>query len=244
MWSVGQARECTVTGMGLRVLTWNLKHGRAVPPAGRDLEEEFTGALGRWDWDVALLQEVPPWWPPTLAQRLGADERTVLTSRNSLLPLRRALAVRRPDLMKSSGGGANAILVRGGQILDHRQQRLCLFPERRWVHAVRVAPRDGFPTGAWIANLHLTVRNSRAATRETNAAAEAVLSWAAGEPAVLGGDFNLPRPTAAGFKRAGGHNVDHVLVCGMRPTTEADVLVRGLLSDHAPVTIELVLGES
>ena len=59
--------------MQLRVLTWNLMHGRAVPGAGRDLQAEFCDALGGWEWDVALLQEVPPWWPRTLAQRLESE---------------------------------------------------------------------------------------------------------------------------------------------------------------------------
>ncbi len=34
-----------VDGVAMRVLTWNLKHGRAVPSAGRDLFEEFAAAL-------------------------------------------------------------------------------------------------------------------------------------------------------------------------------------------------------
>ena len=55
--------------MRLRVLTWNLMHGRARPSAGRDLRPEFTAALAGWEWDVALLQEVPPWWPEPLARR-------------------------------------------------------------------------------------------------------------------------------------------------------------------------------
>ena len=76
--------------MPLRVLTWNLLHGRSVPPAGRELFDEFCAALAGWEWDVALLQEVPPWWPPALGARLGADQRSVLTSRNALLPVRRA----------------------------------------------------------------------------------------------------------------------------------------------------------
>ena len=58
----------------MRVLTWNLLHGRAVPPAGRDLFDEFADALAGWEWDVALLQEVPPWWPAELrGARLGAE---------------------------------------------------------------------------------------------------------------------------------------------------------------------------
>jgi hypothetical protein len=61
----------------------------------------------------------------------------VLTSRNALLPLRRAVAIRRPDLIKSNGGGCNAILVRGMHVLEQRALRLTVPPERRWVHGVR-----------------------------------------------------------------------------------------------------------
>src|SRR6185312_4538841 len=142
-------RRVYVASVRLRVLTWNLLHGRSVPGAGRDLSEEFVSALRGWEWDMALLQEVPPWWPSTLAERLGADQRSVLTSRNAVLPLRRAIAVRWPDLIKSNGGGANAILVRGDAVAEHRSRRLCLWPERRWVHAVRLRS-----AGVWVANLH------------------------------------------------------------------------------------------
>jgi len=124
----------------VRVLTWNLFHGRADPPAGRPLLHEFATTLAGWDWDVALLQEVPPWWPPLLARACGADARSARTSRNALLPVRRAIASRRPDLLKSNGGGADAILVRPPlRITAHGVRRLRVWPERRVVHAVRVA---------------------------------------------------------------------------------------------------------
>jgi endonuclease/exonuclease/phosphatase family metal-dependent hydrolase len=228
--------------MALRVLTWNLMHGRAMPPAGHYLEDEFAAALGRWDWDVALLQEVPPWWPETLGERLEADQRLVLTSRNVFLSARRALAIRWPDAMKSNSGGANAILVRRGKILEHRMLRLSLLPERRWVHAVQIALADDPQPALWMANLHLTVRNSEAATREASAAADAVLEWAGGAPVVLGGDFNQPSPSVPGFEQAGGHGVDHVFVRGLRVLDAGEVLVRGLLSDHAPVAVNLMPG--
>jgi endonuclease/exonuclease/phosphatase family metal-dependent hydrolase len=167
----------------MRVLVWNLFHGRADPPAGRPLLHEFAELLARWEWDIALLQEVPPWWPPLLARRCAAESRTALTSRNQLLPLRRAIASRAPDRLKSNGGGANAILVRTPwTITAHARRRLRIRPERRVVHAVRVAlPRtapgsvgaaggraaDGSPgddgprldrcapfAGAWVGNLH------------------------------------------------------------------------------------------
>src|SRR5687767_8092548 len=107
-------RKCLGKSGSIRrvlVLTWNLFHGRAQPPAGRALMGEFARTLAGWEWDVALLQEVQPWWPPVLARVAAARQVSVLTSRNSLLPLRRAIAVRAPDLIKANGGGANAILA-------------------------------------------------------------------------------------------------------------------------------------
>ena len=93
----------------MRVLTWNLFHGRSDPPAGRSLLNEFAATLDAWEWDVALLQEVPPWWPPLLGRACGASARTALTSRNWLLGLRREISARNPDVLKAWGGGANAI---------------------------------------------------------------------------------------------------------------------------------------
>jgi hypothetical protein len=142
----------------VRVVSWNLFHGRAVPPAGRPLLHEFATTLAGWEWDVALLQEVPPWWPALLARACGDDAVVahVRTSRNALLPVRRALSSRRPDLLKANGGGANAILLRGGLRYDaHARRRLRLRPERRWVHAVRlVDPARGPFHGAWVGNVH------------------------------------------------------------------------------------------
>ena len=51
----------------------------------------FAEPLASWSWDVALLQEVPPWWPAQLARAAHGEERSVLTSRNALAALRRAL---------------------------------------------------------------------------------------------------------------------------------------------------------
>lgn len=217
--------------MALRVLTWNLLHGRSAPGAGHDLFDEFCAALGAWEWDVALLQEVPPWWPPALGARLGADQRSVLTSRNALLPLRRAIAVRWPDLIKSNGGGANAILVRGDVVTEHRWRRLCLWPERRWVHAVRLER-----AGLWAANVH-----AGGPMRDAVRAAESALRWADGAPLVLGGDFNIRGLVLEGFEHAGGHEVDHVFVRGVQAGT-SEVLERGRLSDHAPVRVTIDSG--
>lgn len=220
----------------MRVLTWNLFHGRAVPGARRDLEAQFAAALGGWDWDVALLQEVPPWWPPALARACGAQERTALTSRNGLLALRRFLARRVPDLIRSNGGGANAILVRpaAGAIAAHRSVVLRRRPERRVCHAVELAG------GAWVANLHAQVHTEEGALADIAHAAAAALSWAGDTRALLGGDLNVRVPLAPGFEYLGGHGVDHILGRGFNAVGAPVLPARGGLSDHAPVIVRVV----
>lgn len=209
----------------MRVLTWNLFHGRSIPSAHRDLRPELAAALARWEWDVALLQEVPPWWPPLL----GADAHAMaLTSRNWGLPLRRAIAERWPDVIKSNGGGANAILVRGDAILAHGWRRLRLWPERRVVHAVRLG------SGVWVGNLHAQVHSATRAAADIALASRWLLGLAGDAPAVLGGDFNVRRPSPAGFEHVGGRNVDHVFARGLEPGG-VESPPRAGLSDHDPV---------
>ncbi|HVF80062.1 MAG TPA: endonuclease/exonuclease/phosphatase family protein [Solirubrobacteraceae bacterium] len=219
----------------MRVLTWNLFHGRAVPNAGRDLQVEFAAALASWDWDVALLQEVPPWWPPALARACDAQQCSVLTSRNALPALRRALALRAPDVIKSNGGGCNAILVRasgrGPAITGHRRVLLRRWPERRVCHGVLLSG------GAWVANLHAQVHSPQRAQADIDRAAAATRSWAGDAPTLLGGDFNVRKPAAPGFAHLGGHGVDHILGCGLVAAGGVELPDRGYLSDHAPVLL-------
>jgi endonuclease/exonuclease/phosphatase family metal-dependent hydrolase len=192
------------------VLTWNLFHGRALPAAGRPLLHEFATAIASWEWDVALLQEVPPWWPATLAFAAGAQHRASLTSRNSLLPLRRAIAMRNPDLIASNGGGSNAILVRG-EILDHDEIELARRPERRIAHGVRLE-------SGWVWNVHMT----KAPKDQTRQELQRVLAL----EGVVGGDFNLREigvPAASSW-------VDHIV-----GAEKAEVLDAGTLSDHRPL---------
>ena len=63
-------------GHSMRVLTWNLFHGRAVPDRpGLARWTPSPRALAAWDWDVALLQEVPPWWGAAARARDAARAR-------------------------------------------------------------------------------------------------------------------------------------------------------------------------
>jgi endonuclease/exonuclease/phosphatase family metal-dependent hydrolase len=222
----------------VRVLTWNLFHGRSVPPSGRSLLNEFAAALAGWEWDVALLQEVPPWWPDPLAAATGAEQRMVLTSRNWLLPLRRAISERNPDILKANGGGSNAILVRGDGIRDHQTRRLTRWPEQRWAHGVLL------PSAAWVVNLHATTQPDSEEKPRTKAdcanALAAAREWAGDAPLVFGGDLNLKgRPELPGLRHVAGNHVDHILVDGFEPAGRGEVLDRGHLSDHPPVAVSL-----
>jgi endonuclease/exonuclease/phosphatase family metal-dependent hydrolase len=222
----------------LNVLTWNVFHGRAVPGAGRDLCAEFTAALAGWEWDVALLQEMPPWWPGLMGSALGCEYRSVLTSRNALLGLRRFAARRAPDLMRSGGGGANAILSRSDRIVAERSVQLCRRPERRVAHGVALA------CGLWVTNLHATAHDSGAAARDLAAAVAATVSWAreARSPVVLGGDLNRRSVSVDGLTVVGSSDVDHVLIGqGLSAAGEARVPERGALSDHAPLVVGVEL---
>jgi endonuclease/exonuclease/phosphatase family metal-dependent hydrolase len=208
-------------------LTWNLYHGRSLNPVGNALLNEFAQTLAGWEWDVALLQEVPPWWPPLLARAAAAQERHVLTSRNFGLPIRKAISVRNPDILKSNGGGCNAILVRGAEIEEHRTQRLTTRPERRYAHGVRTA--DG-----WIVNLHASTHKEEWARRDTLRALAAFPA-----PYLFGGDVNLHgKPQLPGLIRLGGNHVDH-LYSATSTATKVEVLDRGELSDHPPVRVTL-----
>jgi endonuclease/exonuclease/phosphatase family metal-dependent hydrolase len=216
------------------VLSWNLFHGRAVPDEPRSLLAEFSDQLAAWEWDVALLQEVPPWWPPALGQACSAGARTALTSRNWLLGLTRRIAGRRPDLIKSWGGGANAILVRRLAVLEHRVLVLRHLPERRVVHGVRV---EG---GWWVSNVHAQAHSEERAQADVARAASWTLACAGAAPAILGGDMNTRRPVARGLHAVAGHSVDHILVAGLEGS--GHLLDRGPLSDHAPVLAEVARG--
>ncbi len=223
----------------MRVLTWNLFHGRSLPPAGRALVPEFAARIAEWDWDVALLQEVPPWWPARLARAAGAQQRTALTSRNGALPLRRALAERWPDVIKSNGGGANAILSRR-IIVEHRALPLRRWPERRVAQLVRLDERT------CVVNLHASAR-ADLAEAELERLWQQALAWAGGDPLVLGGDLNLRSPAAPlhGIAQVASRDVDHLFARGLQPIGEAqrpdrEIMLDGRpaeLSDHLPLCV-------
>jgi endonuclease/exonuclease/phosphatase family metal-dependent hydrolase len=271
-----------MSALPLRALSWNLYHGRDHPPdpalltwrsrlwrrternethvqVNRDLLSEYERLIATADWDVALLQECPPRWARPLAEATGAAAHRVLTSRNSLAPLRGALARVNPDLIASNEGGSNLTLVRG-DILDRRELVLepGPQPERRVMAFTRARP-TAFGTEVCIANLHASAGAAlrELAEREVLLAARTALGWADGSPLVLGGDLNLRPAETAIFERLAGefglaaptapNSLDHLLVVGLERTEPATAwsperrevptaagAIR--LSDHAPVT--------
>jgi endonuclease/exonuclease/phosphatase family metal-dependent hydrolase len=224
----------------MRVVTWNLFHGRSLPPARGSLLNQFAAKLGEWEWDVALLQEVPPWWPAPLAQACAAEQRSALTSRNSLLRLRRAMAERRPELLKSNGGGCNAVLSRVPIAAD-MTLRLRLWPERRVAQLVRLGD------GTCVVNFHASTRRARAEQELVRLSGHA-FAWAETAPLILGGDLNLSEPGVSGgdLEHVAGHEVDHLFARGFE-LAQARALDREIegdgrhleLSDHAPLQASL-----
>jgi endonuclease/exonuclease/phosphatase family metal-dependent hydrolase len=253
-------------GIVVRVLTWNLFHGRDLPVAvdfKRSLHREFAGLLSRFDWDVALLQEAPPRWFQELAFKSGAQGRLLKTSRNQLGGLRGWIADRRPDLIKSGEGGSNQVLVRAPwQVREERHLTLARLPERRRMQWLRMHHESG--AALCVANLHASAHKPARAAQEVERAARAAIEWSNGRPLILGGDFNV-RPAeqpwlyehlaAEGFSQPTGERlIDHLLACGAHvvepsqqlPAERREVQAgddrRVRLSDHAVVVGAFDLG--
>lgn len=270
--------------MELTAISWNLFHGRDFPPdpalrtwrsrllrvsernethvqVNRDLLREFCRLLAEAEWDVALLQECPPrYWGP-LAETCAAEAHGVLTSRNSLGPVRTLAARLNPDLIASGEGGSNLTLVRNGEILERRELTIHHGqPERRAMAFTRTG------SGVCVTNLHATNDRPELATEDVLRAAEAASDWAGEAPLLFGGDLNLrPRESPAVFAKLSERfglaaatapdAIDHILVRGLEmvdpphqwPPERRELDVDGLalrLSDHAPVEARFALPAS
>jgi endonuclease/exonuclease/phosphatase family metal-dependent hydrolase len=221
-------------------VSWNLFHGRDFPPdpalftwrsrllgieernathaqVNRELVAEFAELLAAAEWDIALLQECPPRYAAPLAEACGAEAHRVLTSRNSLSPLRTFVARRNPDLIASGEGGSNLTLVRSSLqcalcgsgphkahwkegVVERRELAIHTGrPERRAMAFIRIALGDG--ADLCVANLHATNDRPDLATADVLRAAEAATGWAGDSPLLFGGDLNLrPAEDPAAFE--------------------------------------------
>lgn len=221
----------------------------------RDLSLEFTAFLAASDWEVALLQEVPPRWAGSLAEATGSHRVRTLTSRNWMRPLTFPLARVRPQLVGSWEGGSNLILVRedrrrGLDLAGRHSKTVSRLPERRTVTIVKLE------NGLCIANLH--AGTGQRAADDVITAARFATDWAGTAPLVLAGDFNAGsrndvfRRLETEFDLTGASApdaIDHILTRGIQaagtpvlwppgrrdvPDERSDRLIR--LSDHPPVS--------
>lgn len=208
--------------MTIRVITWNVFHGRDDPPdpglrtwrsrllrkternathiqVNRSLLDEFASLLAEADWSICLLQELPPAWASPLERRTGAAGHLVLTSRNQLASMRRRLGRWSPDLLGSWEGGSNLVLARPPWRIARRGAPL-LNPlprrglrERRRMALVTLAAEAAQLA---VANLHASAGNRFQAEEDVRHAAELAVSFAGRRPLVFGGDLNL-RPRSS-----------------------------------------------
>lgn len=210
--------------MEVRVVSWNLFHGRDRAPddslhtwpsrllrltvrgathaqVNRDLFEQFSTLLAESEWDVLLLQECPPRWAERLATVCGAEPHLLLTARNlpaGLNGLQRLCGRLNPDLIGSWEGGCNLTLVRTA---DPRRRAIA---ERRELTLTRrpETRRMAFTRlvpGLCVANLHAS-EGRRAAEQDVEMAARVAVTWAGDAPLIFGGDLNLrPDSSAALF---------------------------------------------
>jgi endonuclease/exonuclease/phosphatase family metal-dependent hydrolase len=232
----------------VRVLSWNLYHGRDRPPdstlfttrsrllrvteanathvqVNRSLLNEFADRLASEDWAFALLQEAPTRWLRPLVRRCRASGVSALTSRNFGAALRSLIADLNPDLIGANEGGSNQLLVRPPwRIAEVRRFTIARRPERRRMLWVRVERRGGGAVA--VANLHATTGNPAVAGPEVERAAGLAVELSASLPLVFGGDLNLrPRRSPDVFDRLRDR-------LGLAPPTAPDaidhLLARGL----------------
>ena len=262
----------------MRALSWNLFHGRDHPPekqlftwrsrllrieergeafaqVNRPLDREFHEFVAGLEWDVALLQEVPPRWLRPLCRAAGASGASALTSRNQLAFLRTAIARLNPDLIASNEGGSNQILARPPwRVVSVRRHVLARRPERRTLLWTMLERPDGARLA--VANLHASTGGRDATRSDVLESARLAVEWSGDAPLLYGGDLNLrPKQAPDEFAelrtRRGLQGetppgaIDHLLARGARPLgppvarhaerRRADG--RALrLSDHAYVT--------
>ena len=221
----------------------------------RPLDREFHGFVAGLEWDVALLQEVPPRWLRPLCEAAGASGASALTSRNQLAFARTAIARLNPDLIASNEGGSNQILARPPwRIASVRRHVLARRPERRTMLWVLLEGSGGSRLA--VANLHASTRGREATRADVMESARLAVEWSADFPLVYGGDLNIrpekaPDVFAELRSRIGLEGdapptaIDHLFARGARPlgppVARHAELVRAdgralRLSDHAYVT--------
>jgi endonuclease/exonuclease/phosphatase family metal-dependent hydrolase len=214
--------------------------------------------LQRWSGMTALGVVTMPALGGRLARPVtGLDPRRL---RSALTGQANAILV--SDRLAVAGSPATLVLnPRGVRRREGNRHRLSLAARVAWARNRRVAQlvrvtRDDL--AAVVVNLHLSsLRDSRAADAELLRAVTYAESFAGpAEPIVLAGDLNLTVASSVTLKDLGNwgfsrpaDGIDHVLVRGLRVArgpeswpSERRRLGDVLLSDHAPVEVEMIGG--
>lgn len=227
------------------IRSWNLFHGRSVPPTRRLYLEEALQVVTADRPSVVLLQEVPAFALDRLGAWSGMTALGDVARRARVGPLPipaelgRLLTAIHPGVLRSAfSGQANAILLAPGlRPVEHevlvlnapearrqgaRQLGLDARRRRRWARERRICSAVRLDCRLVVANLHASnAADERVPAFELSRAAAFVDELAhAGDVAVLGGDFNVSDGAAAlaGWSPP-GPGIDHVLVRGAPSTT-------------------------
>jgi endonuclease/exonuclease/phosphatase family metal-dependent hydrolase len=222
----------------LLVRTWNIAHGRDVPPgpgyghARRKLLAEMCAVMVEDEPDIVLLQEVPVWagsllrdetrMGVTLADAYGAH----VPFLHVPLPLAAGAALGRalPDVVRTQFEGQGQALLYGPNLLLVSARRVQLNERRRLRGEPRIAQlvrlrhrRLGFELA--VGNVHADPRGAPAQLEKAGFVLE---RFARGAPMILGGDMNAGSGTAGlralvgrgWVEDAGEVGIDHLLVRG------------------------------
>lgn len=214
------------------VRTWNLFHGNTHPPQRRAFLREMVELVTADRPDVVCLQEIPVWALRRLEQWSGM-QRVSAVARRPRIPFGRWPTELHHGLLRSAfTGEADAILAAPRYRLS--DERTAVVGEdglRRVAHGVRL---DG---GIYVANAHIAADEAQLAR---------VGAFVAGEArVVVAGDLNLPGAGLPGFSPPLPDSIDQVLVRGLPAGAphawpeDRRRLQRQLLSDHAPVELEV-----
>lgn len=223
----------------LLVRTWNIAHGRDVPPGPayghtrHKVLDEMAAVMREGDPDLVLLQEVPVWAGRTLSEGTGMGI-TIAHSYGAHVPFLHVplplaagewLGRSIPDVARSQFEGQAQAVLYGPRLILVSARRVEINVRRRMRGEPRIAQLVRLRVRASgrefvVANVHAAYGD---ADVQLERAAWATEQFARGAPMLFGGDLNVPpgsrsmrQLAARGWDEGGGDvAIDHLLVRGM-----------------------------
>ncbi|HYX83722.1 MAG TPA: endonuclease/exonuclease/phosphatase family protein [Gaiellales bacterium] len=226
--------------VAIQIRTWNIAHGRDVPPsavyghARRKLLAEMCAVMVEDAPDIVLLQEVPIWAAALLHERTGMGVTLAhaygahVPFLHVPLPLAAGAAIGRalPDVARTQFEGQGQALLYCPDLLLVSARRVQLNERRRLRGEPRVAQLVRLRHRR--AGRELVVGNVHAdhggAPEQLEKAGFVLERFARGAPMLLGGDLNAG-PKSAGVRalvrrgwieESGEASIDHLFVRGLQ----------------------------